>query len=165
MLFVTAGHCHTISWKYKDSFLSIAPLFHIGGLAPMLTNVHCGTAVVFLPDFDPVKVWDLIAQERITFMMTVPVMLVAMLRVPGIGVKSAALIIASRRFGRLGAFQLKKMGIVMKKAQYFITCNELPARTINELKPEMVKAILVAKPKKRHDDNQLEIPFKEETIV
>lgn len=84
MLFVTAGHCHTISWKYKDSFLSIAPLFHIGGLAPMLTNVHCGTAVVFLPDFDPVKVWDLIAQERITFMMTVPVMLVAMLRVPGI---------------------------------------------------------------------------------
>ncbi|MDD2595952.1 MAG: putative DNA modification/repair radical SAM protein [Bacteroidales bacterium] len=88
-----------------------------------------------------------------------------LLRVPGIGVKSAALIIASRRFGRLGAFQLKKMGIVMKKAQYFITCNELPARTINELKPEMVKAILVAKPKKRHDDNQLEIPFKEETIV
>ena len=45
-----------------------------------------------------------------------------LLRVPGIGVKSAKLILVSRRYGRLGASQLKKMGIVMKKAQYFITC-------------------------------------------
>ena len=39
---------------------------------------------------------------------------VAILRVPGIGVKSAKLIVASRKFGRLNAVQLKKMGIVMK---------------------------------------------------
>lgn len=33
-----------------------------------------------------------------------------LLRVPGIGVKSARLIVASRRFGRLGYYQLKKSG-------------------------------------------------------
>ena len=45
------------------------------------------------------------------------------LRVPGIGVKSARLIVCSRRFGRLTGFDLKKMGCVMKRAQYFITCS------------------------------------------
>lgn len=49
-----------------------------------------------------------------------------LLRVPGIGVKSAKLIVASRRFSRLGFYELKKIGVVMKKAQYFITCKELP---------------------------------------
>lgn len=83
-----------------------------------------------------------------------------LLRVPGIGVKSASLIVASRRYGHLGAMQLKKMGIVMKKAQYFISCRELPVHTINELKPEGVKAILTAPARKKLlDANQLEIPF------
>lgn len=39
----------------------------------------------------------------------------AILRVPGIGVKSARLIVASRRFSRIGFYELKKMGAVMKK--------------------------------------------------
>ncbi len=58
-----------------------------------------------------------------------------LLRVPGIGVKSAKLIVASRRFSRLGFYELKKIGVVMKKAQYFITCRELPLQmqTVNEL--------------------------------
>ncbi len=47
------------------------------------------------------------------------------LRVPGIGVKSAKLIVASRRFGKLDEGHLKKMGIVLKRAKYFITCNQL----------------------------------------
>lgn len=49
------------------------------------------------------------------------------LRVPGIGVQSAKMIVDARRFGRLNAMNLKKIGVVMKRAQYFITCNELPA--------------------------------------
>lgn len=56
-----------------------------------------------------------------------------LLRVPGIGVKSARLIVASRRFSKIGFYQLKKIGVVMKKAQYFITCCELPMHTVNEL--------------------------------
>ena len=47
------------------------------------------------------------------------------LRVPGIGVKSAKLIVASRRFGKLDEGHLKKMGIVLTRAKYFITCNQL----------------------------------------
>lgn len=51
-----------------------------------------------------------------------------LLRVPGIGVKSAKIIIVSRRYANLGSEQLKKIGVVMKKASYFITCRELPTR-------------------------------------
>lgn len=83
------------------------------------------------------------------------------LRVPGIGVKSAKLIVTSRRYGKLNAYQLKKMGIVMKKAQYFITCNELAMHnTINEVKPEYLRKILTEpKKKKSETDQQLSIIF------
>ncbi|HIQ97506.1 MAG TPA: putative DNA modification/repair radical SAM protein [Candidatus Limivivens merdigallinarum] len=46
----------------------------------------------------------------------------ALLRVPGIGVKSARRIVAARRFGSLRFEDLKKMGVVLKRAVYFITC-------------------------------------------
>ena len=46
-----------------------------------------------------------------------------LLRIPGIGVKSARRIIAARRFGNLTFEDLKKMGVVLKRALYFITCN------------------------------------------
>lgn len=83
------------------------------------------------------------------------------LRVPGIGVKSAKLIVVSRRYGRLGTTQLKRMGIVMKKAQYFITCNELSLFTVNEVRPENVRRLLTQNSKKKTDDRQLIIPFEE----
>jgi putative DNA modification/repair radical SAM protein len=84
------------------------------------------------------------------------------LRVPGIGVKSAKLIIASRRFSRLGAYQLKKIGVVMKKAQYFITCNELSVRSVNDMNPDAVRRLLTVKPGKKVDDRQLVLQFKED---
>jgi predicted DNA-binding helix-hairpin-helix protein len=84
------------------------------------------------------------------------------LRVPGIGVKSAQLIIASRRFSKLGYYELKKIGVVMKKAQYFITCNELPLKTIHEVSPQQVRNLLVKQPKKREDHRQLTLTFEEE---
>ena len=85
------------------------------------------------------------------------------LRVPGIGVKSARLIVCSRRFGRLTSFDLKKMGCVMKRAQYFITCGELEAKGVNELYPERVRSLLVqSKSRKKQNDGQLTLLFKEE---
>ena len=85
------------------------------------------------------------------------------LRVPGIGVKSAKLIVASRRYGKLNAESLKKIGIVMKKAQYFITCSELPMKTVNELHPENVRRLLITKKqgRKSADENQLALCFPE----
>lgn len=45
-----------------------------------------------------------------------------LLRVPGIGVKSAQRIVAARRSGSLDFQDLKKIGVVLKRALYFITC-------------------------------------------
>ena len=47
----------------------------------------------------------------------------ALLRVPGIGVKSAQRIVRARRNGPLQYDGLKKIGVVLKRAQYFITCS------------------------------------------
>ena len=46
-----------------------------------------------------------------------------LLRVPGIGVKSARRIVQARRSSRLEYQHLKKIGVVLKRAIYFITCN------------------------------------------
>lgn len=45
-----------------------------------------------------------------------------LLRVPGIGYKSAARIVKARRLGVLQFEDLKKMGVALKRALYFITC-------------------------------------------
>lgn len=46
-----------------------------------------------------------------------------LLRVPGIGVKSAKRILAARKMGSLDYTSLKKFGVVLKRAMYFITCH------------------------------------------
>lgn len=46
-----------------------------------------------------------------------------LLRVPGIGVKSARRILTARRMGSLDYASLKKFGVVLKRAMYFITCH------------------------------------------
>ena len=92
------------------------------------------------------------------------------LRVPGIGVKSATLIVNSRRFGRVTSYHLKKMGVVMKKAKYFITCGELtsnfsqPIVGINELHPERLRPLLISKAqqKKAAAEQQLSFDFKDD---
>ena len=45
-----------------------------------------------------------------------------LLRVPGVGPKSASRIVNARRYGRMDFTSLKKMGVVLKRAHYFITC-------------------------------------------
>ena len=82
-----------------------------------------------------------------------------LLRVPGIGVKSAKMIVMSRRFSRIGFYELKQMGAVMKKARYFITCHELPEKTIHELGSQGVRRLLLPKPKRKTDENQLKLDF------
>ena len=92
------------------------------------------------------------------------------LRVPGIGVKSAVLIVNSRRFNRITSSHLKKMGVVMKKAKYFITCGELtsafsqPIVGINELHPERLRPLLLSKTQQKRaaEEQQLSLDFKED---
>ncbi len=46
-----------------------------------------------------------------------------LLRVPGLGYKSAVRIVKARRLGVLEFSDLQKMGVVLKRAMYFITCS------------------------------------------
>lgn len=46
-----------------------------------------------------------------------------LLRIPGVGVKSARRIVMARRSARLDFDNLKRIGVVLKRAHYFITCN------------------------------------------
>ncbi|MBQ9719401.1 MAG: biotin synthase, partial [Oscillospiraceae bacterium] len=50
-----------------------------------------------------------------------------LLRVPGMGVVSAKRILVARRTGPLHVEDLRKLGVVMKRAQYFLTCSGRPA--------------------------------------
>ena len=47
----------------------------------------------------------------------------ALLRVPGLGVRSARRILTARRAGPLTFEGLKRLGVVLKRAQYFLTCS------------------------------------------
>ena len=89
-----------------------------------------------------------------------------LLRVPGIGNKSAWLIANSRRFNRLTSFDLKKMGVVMKKAKYFITCHELASAFdqtsiigINELRPERLRPLLITNEQKKLVEAESQLSF------
>ena len=46
-----------------------------------------------------------------------------LLRIPGIGVRSVSRILMARRVGRLDFEDLRKMGVVLKRARYFMTCS------------------------------------------
>lgn len=60
------------------------------------------------------------------------------LRIPGIGVRSAKKIIQVRRFGPLRTDQLKKMGVAYSRAQHFMFCIDTPAYK-KELHPTQVR--------------------------
>jgi predicted DNA-binding helix-hairpin-helix protein len=68
-----------------------------------------------------------------------------LLRIPGIGTHSVQLILLARKHTRLNSSHLQKMGVVMKRARFFITCNELRSQNVQELKPEIVRQLLVEK--------------------
>lgn len=74
------GLSHTIDWWEQDRFLMVAPFFHIGGFAPLITNVHVGATMILMEDFHPVEAWKAIQAHQITTMMTVPAMLAFMLK-------------------------------------------------------------------------------------
>lgn len=66
-----------------------------------------------------------------------------LLRVPGIGVTSARRILAARRWRQLDQDALKKLGVVLKRAQYFITCGGRMSPALR-VRPEGVRRALTA---------------------
>jgi putative DNA modification/repair radical SAM protein len=105
----------------------------------------------FNPELDPKADWAL----RNLHLFPVEINSVdyyMLLRIPGIGVKSAQRIITARRVGRLSFDNLKKIGVVLKRAGHFITCQGRTYETYSQneaiVKDSLVSANLLPKAKK-----------------
>lgn len=68
-----------------------------------------------------------------------------LLRVPGIGVRSAQKILRARRAGSLDFSDLKKMGVVLKRAQYFLTCRGRAAEGVRINHDSVLRGLLSEK--------------------
>lgn len=67
-----------------------------------------------------------------------------LLRVPGIGLRSAKRIVAARRVHSLSIEDLKKIGVVLKRAIHFITCRGKYHSSL-DLDPELLRSSLTTK--------------------
>jgi O-succinylbenzoate-CoA ligase len=76
----TAIPCN--DFRRGDRFLSVLPIFHVGALTPIITNIYGGTTTVICREFDPLKIWETFERERITCALLVPAMLNFMWQVP-----------------------------------------------------------------------------------
>lgn len=68
-----------------------------------------------------------------------------LLRVPGIGVRSAQRIVSARKSGSLDFASLKKLGVVLKRAQYFITCKGKALEGLRVSESNVLRALISAK--------------------
>ena len=83
----------------------------------------------------------------------------ALLRVPGIGVKGAQLIMRARRHHALDESTLRKMGIALNRARFFITCNGRYLGTGAEFSPAGLRPYLAAPiDGGRHGRRSLRVP-------
>jgi len=69
------------------------------------------------------------------------------LRVPGIGVKSAKLIVMARRHRKLNKEALKRIGVVLKRAQFFIICHEMNTFKVLDSSAEYIRLSLQDTPR------------------
>ncbi len=80
-----------------------------------------------------------------------------LLKIPGIGIKSAKRIVSSRRLFTLQFRDLKNMGVVLKRAQYFITCNHKYFINPAYFKKEFIESNLVLEEKELNTTNKKQL--------
>jgi acyl-CoA synthetase (AMP-forming)/AMP-acid ligase II len=61
--------------RLGDRQITVAPLFHIAGLGMTMAAAARGMSTVFVRQFEPGLMWDVIEKERITGLFSVPAML------------------------------------------------------------------------------------------
>ncbi len=81
-----------------------------------------------------------------------------LLRVPGIGVRSAQRIVIARRTGSLDFAGLKKLGVVLKRAQYFITCKGQRSNGLDAAQDLLLCALLREQLQGKKEQNALFAP-------
>ena len=67
-----------------------------------------------------------------------------LLRVPGVGVVSARRILSARRAGRLHIDDLRRLGVVMKRAQYFLTASGRMAEGLRFTPDSLLRNLIAA---------------------
>jgi O-succinylbenzoate-CoA ligase len=75
----------TADVRYRDRYAIVLPLFHVGALTPLVSNVQRGMTSILMRAFDPVRLYETIAAERVSVLLAVPAMLNVMLQVPDLG--------------------------------------------------------------------------------
>lgn len=109
----------------------------------------------FNPLVDPKCSWALAHLEQFPVEVnTAPKEM--LLRVPGIGVKSALRIINARHYGAIDFSGLKKIGVALKRAQYFLTCNGKMNESVNVNPDTVLKAMISDSDKKRLTEKRFE---------
>jgi putative DNA modification/repair radical SAM protein len=101
-------------------------------------------------NFDPKTVWALNNLDKFPLEVN-KASYEEILRVPGIGVTSAKRIVRARRAGALKLDDLKKLGVVMKRAIYFVTAGGV----YGGIKKETEEAIKVKLLEHKNPNNQL----------
>lgn len=81
-----------------------------------------------------------------------------LLRIPGIGVRSAQRIVAARRTGSIDYAGLKKLGAVLKRAQYFITCSGKRPSGLDIAQDALLCAMLSGQARGRLEQTLLDAP-------
>ena len=74
------------------------------------------------------------------------------LRIPGIGVKSAKKIVQARQFGRIHEYQLKNLGVAFNRAKYFMRCSDSRFQ-LNDPEPMYIKKRILEKSQSKYLKN------------
>ncbi|WPU91155.1 putative DNA modification/repair radical SAM protein [Mucilaginibacter sabulilitoris] len=74
------------------------------------------------------------------------------LRVPGIGLQSAQKIVSARKFAKLGWEQLKRIGVAINRARYFITCKNKEFER-RDLTGQNIKQFILAESQSKYIKN------------
>jgi O-succinylbenzoate-CoA ligase len=81
-------HTAAISWaltidvRYQDRVLMPLPMFHVAALTTVIFCAMRGVSLISMPQFDPMTVWQLIEDERVTIGGAVPAVLNFMRQTP-----------------------------------------------------------------------------------
>ena len=98
----------TVDVRYQDRVLLPLPMFHVAALTTVIFCAMRGISLISMPQFDPMTVWSLIVEERVSIGGAVPAILNFMRQVP--------------QFAELNAPDFR----------YFITAGDLDLIEINE---------------------------------
>ena len=77
-----AAWAMTVDGHYKDRILLPLPMFHVAALTTIIFCTMRGLSLISMPQFDPVKIWSLIVEERVSVGGAVPAILNFMRLVP-----------------------------------------------------------------------------------